>query len=97
MQYVTTFDINTLPDIETVRKHKTSKCAYINAPFAFDIETTSYIDKDGNKPPFFSAGFQTQLSGTGSEETVSLWFHSISPWRLVPLPYLIESGKEVEQ
>ena len=31
MQYVTTFDINTLPDIETVRNHKTSKCAYNNA------------------------------------------------------------------
>ena len=92
MQYVTTFDINTLPDIETVRKHKTSKCAYINAPFAFDIETTSYIDKDGNKRAFM---YEFSMSLNGVPVYGRYWYEFMSVLRQLKQRYKLSKKKRL--
>ena len=92
MQYITTFDINTLPDIETVRKHKTSKCAYINAPFAFDIETTSYIDKDGNKRAFM---YEFSMSLNGVPVYGRYWYEFMSILRQLKQRYKLSKKKRL--
>lgn len=92
MQYITTFDINTLPDIETVRKRKTSKCAYINAPFAFDIETTSYIDNDGNKRAFM---YEFSMSLNGVPVYGRYWYEFMSVLRQLKQRYKLSKKKRL--
>lgn len=62
MECITDFDINELGEIETVKSYKQAKCVYINAPFSFDIETTSFIDEDGNKRAYMYE-FSMSLNG----------------------------------
>lgn len=63
MIHVRYFNFSNLKEPPTVKKSKGSKISYINAPFAFDIETTSYIDNDGNKRSFMYI-FMFNLNGT---------------------------------
>lgn len=92
MQYITDFNIDTLPDIETVKAYKSAKCAYINAPFSFDIETTSYIDNDGNKRAFM---YEFSMSLNGISVYGRYWYEFMGVLRKLKERYSLTAKKRL--